>query len=237
VSDAANARPVVAIDGPGGVGKSTVARRLARRLQLPYLETGAMYRALGFVVLTRGVDATSESEVVAIADALNLEVALNSEGDVEVLLDGEVLGERIRDEKVAQVTSQVSAYPGVRRRMVEIQQRVGRASGGVIEGRDIGTRVFPETPFKFFLDAHSGVRAERRLLELQARRGEGASLEAVQQEMAARDRRDSERTESPMGADSSYQVIDTTELSIDQVVETVLEVVRQKLPERDRTSG
>jgi len=224
-------RPVVAIDGPGGVGKSTVARRLARRLRLPYLDTGAMYRALGLEVLSRGVDASSESEVAAIADSLNLEVATNEEGDVEVLLDGEALGDRIRDERVGQVTSQVAAYPRVRRRMVEIQQRVGRASGGVIEGRDIGTRVFPDTPLKFFLDADSGVRAERRLHELQQRQGGEASLDAVLAEMAARDRRDIERTESPLRADSSYRVIDTTDLTVDEVVETILVAIRHQMPE------
>jgi cytidylate kinase len=222
---------VVAIDGPGGVGKSTVARRLARRLHLPYLETGAMYRALGLEVLNRGIDAGSETEVAAIAESLNLEVVLDERGDVEILLDGEVLGERIRDERVGQVTSQVAQYPQVRRLMVEMQQRVGRATGGVIEGRDIGTRVFPDTPLKFFLNADSDVRAERRLLELQQRQVGEASLGAVRDEMAARDRRDAERAESPLRADSSYHVVDTTNLSIDEVVETILGLIRQQMPD------
>jgi cytidylate kinase len=224
-------RPVVAIDGPGGVGKSTVARRLANHLKLPYLETGAMYRALGLEVLTRGVDPGDEPAVVAIAESLDIEVAANEAGEVEILLDGEPLGERIRAEKVGQVTSQVAAYPRVRRRMVEIQQRVGRVSGGVIEGRDIGTRVFPETPLKFFLDADSDIRAERRLRELQQRAEVGASLETVREEMAARDRRDAERDESPMRADESYCVIDTSELSIDQVIETILATIEDRLAE------
>jgi cytidylate kinase len=224
-------RPVVAIDGPGGGGKSTVARRLARHLRLPYLETGAMYRALGLEVLTRGVDPGDEPAVVSIAESLDIEVAANEAGEVEILLEGEPLGERIRDEKVGQVTSRVAAYPRVRRRMVEIQQRVGRASGGVIEGRDIGTRVFPETPLKFFLDADSGIRAERRLGELRQRSDAGISLAAVQEEMAARDRRDAERDESPMRADSSYRVVDTTDLSIDQVLETILATIKDRLAE------
>jgi len=219
-------RIVVAIDGPGGVGKSTVAQRLADRLELPYLETGAMYRALGHEVISKGIDPASETDVAALAEVLDLQIVRATDGSVEVVLHGESLGDSIRGEAVAQVTSQVAAYPQVRRRMVELQQRVGRESGGVIEGRDIGTKVFPGTPFKFFLEADAEVRAERRHREVSTRPGMAVSLESVRDEMARRDRRDAGRTDSPLRKDSSYVVIDTTELSVDEVVEQMLKAVR-----------
>lgn len=222
---------VVAIDGPGGVGKSTVARRLAERLSIPYLETGAMYRALGYKVVSSGIDPAHEAAVASLAETLDLRMKRADDGSLEVLLDGEPLGDRIRDERVAQVTSRVATYPQVRRRMVELQQRVGRQTGGVIEGRDIGTRVFPETPLKFFLEADPEVRAERRYRELTDRPGSEASLDAVRGEMERRDRRDAGRADSPMRKDSSYVTIDTTDLTPDEVVERMLSTVRAIAPE------
>lgn len=223
------ALPVVAIDGPGGVGKSTVARRVASRLGVPYLETGAMYRALGLEILNRGVDPGDEAMVASVAESLDLEVARDASGAVGILLHGEALGDRIRDERVAQVTSRVAAYPEVRRRMVEIQRRVGQELGGVIEGRDIGTKVFPGTPLKFFLDADPGVRAERRLRDIERQEGGGTTLGAVRAEMEARDRRDRERQDSPLRRDSTYHLIDTTALTADEVVERVLATIRETL--------
>jgi len=225
---------IVAIDGPGGVGKSTVARRLAERLSLPFLETGAMYRALGYKVVSRGVDPAREREVAALAETLDLRMERGEDGSLEILLDGEVLGDRARSEQVAQVTSQVAAYPQVRRRMVELQQRVGRETGGVIEGRDIGTKVFPQTPLKFFLEADPEERARRRYRELAGRPGADADLGAVRAEMESRDRRDAGRADSPMHKDSSYTVIDTTELTADEVVEHLLAAVLAIAPELGR---
>lgn len=226
---------IVAIDGPGGVGKSTVARRLAERLSLPFLETGAMYRALGLKVVLSDVDPACEEDVAALAKRLDLRMEQAADGSLAVLLDGEPLGDRVRNERVAQVTSQVAAYPRVRRRMVELQQRVGRESGGVIEGRDIGTKVFPETPLKFFLEADPEERARRRYRELVGRGATAADLAAVREEMEERDRRDAGRADSPMRWDESYTVIDTTELTAEEVVERMYAAVIEIVPELARS--
>lgn len=210
---------IVAIDGPGGVGKSTVARAIARRLGIPYLETGAMYRAVGLKALEAGVSLDDEDAVERVAAELDLEMEVLADGATVIRLDGEPLGDRIRDESIAQAASRVATLPAVRRRMVELQRRFGGQAGGVLEGRDIGTKVFPTTPYKFFLDADPEVRLERRLGEHRSRGVDGADLEAVRRELAERDRRDSERADSPLTKDDSYVVVDTSELGVEQVVE------------------
>ncbi len=221
---------IVAIDGPSGVGKSTVARLLAERLDLPYLETGAMYRALGLKVLESGVDPEDEEAVVELARSLDIELETRPGGRTEVRLEGRLPGDRLRDEAVALVTSQIAAYSGVRRRMVELQQRFGRRRGGVVEGRDIGTHVFPETPWKFFLEADAGVRASRRLGEHRDRGSAAHDLEALRLEIEARDRRDTEREDSPLRKDSSHESIDTGELTADQVADRIVARVRGDAP-------
>ena len=218
---------IVAIDGPGGVGKSTVARRLAERLGVPYLETGAMYRALGLKVLRRGVDPEDEAAVLEVAASLDLDVEILPAGEVSIRLDGAPVGDRIRDEDVARSTSKVAAYSDVRRRMVELQRRVGGQQGGVVEGRDIGTKVFPSTPFKFFLEADPEVRALRRLGEHVGRGEVGGDLGALGAELAERDRRDAERSDSPLRKDASYTVLDTSELTVEEVVERIYKKIRE----------
>lgn len=213
---------IVAIDGPGGVGKSTAARRLAEALELPYLETGAMYRALGLKVLESGTDSEDEEAVAETAAALDLGLEVLPRGEIAVCLDGRSVGARIRDEDVARLTSKIAAYSRVRRRMVELQRRFGERSGGVVEGRDIGSKVFPDTPFKFFLDADPEVRARRRLGEHADRGAAAADLAVLRRELADRDRRDAERADSPLSKDASYVVIDTTHLSAEQVVQRML---------------
>ena len=219
---------VVAIDGPGGVGKSTAARALAERLGVPYLETGAMYRALGLKTLEIGVDPADEGAVVGIAASLDLDLTVLEDGRTSILLDGEPLGERIRDEAVARTTSVVAALPGVRRRMVDLQRRFGEEVGGVVEGRDIGTRVFPDTPFKFFLEADAEVRAGRRHGEHASRGSSAAGLETLRRELEKRDRRDAERADSPLRKDESYRVIDTTRLTAEEVVERMWQEIERR---------
>ncbi|HVS65781.1 MAG TPA: (d)CMP kinase [Thermoanaerobaculia bacterium] len=215
--------PVVAIDGPAGVGKSTTARALAERLGLPYLDTGAMYRCLALDALRRGVDLEDRGAVEASAKRAALELRYE-DGRVELVLDGVSVGAEIRSSEVAQATSRISAYPGVRRRMVELQRSFGERYGGVIEGRDIGSVVFPQTPHKFFLDADLAVRAERRHKELVAR-GERRAEAQVAAELELRDLRDRQRVEAPLVQCSDHVRIDTGGLRPNEVVERIARAV------------
>jgi len=218
-----SAPPVVAIDGPAGVGKSTTARALAERLGLPYLDTGAMYRCLALDALRRGVDLDDRDAVEAAAASASLELRCEG-GRVELVLDGAPVGPEIRTSEVSRATSQISAFPGVRRRMVELQRSFGERHGGVIEGRDIGSVVFPSAPFKFFLDADLAVRAERRHKEL-VRRGERHAAAQVAAELERRDRRDRQRAEAPLVQCPDHVRIDTGDLRPEEVVERIARAV------------
>ncbi|RMH16440.1 MAG: (d)CMP kinase [Acidobacteria bacterium] len=213
---------VVAIDGPSGSGKSTVARLLAARLGLPVLDTGAMYRALALAVLEAGVDPDDRGAVAALAERARIDVERRPDGSLEVRLDGRPVGGRIRTPRVSDATSRISVYPEVRRRMVALQRRVAARAGAVVEGRDIGTVVFPHTPHKFFLRAHPRVRAARRHRQLAAA-GEAVDPQLLEDEIARRDRRDATRAASPLTCDDSYLVIDTSDLPPESVVERMLE--------------
>jgi cytidylate kinase len=215
---------VVALDGPSGVGKSTTARRVADVLGLPYLDTGAMYRALGLRVLEGGVDPDDEDAVADLLERTDLQLEL-VDSSAQVLLDGEPVEGRIRSSDVGVVTSKIAAHPRVRRFLVALQRRMGRAHGGVLEGRDIGTVVFPETPFKFFLDASPEIRTRRRHRQLMEQ-GREVRRDAVQEELAERDRLDRQRRDSPLRHDDSYIVLDTDELDEDSVVAAIVDRVR-----------
>lgn len=220
MSEATNRGLVVAIDGPSGVGKSTTARSLAERLGLAVLDTGAMYRSVALACLERGVDPSDPDAVLEVALRADLELREGEDGVTEVWLDGTAVGDRIRSPEVTEASSRVAVHPAVRARMVDLQRRWGRENGAVVEGRDIGTVVFPDTPYKFFLDARPEVRARRRFGDLG-----GASESEVLRELQERDARDRERETSPLRADDSYRVIDTSELSSDEVVERILSAV------------
>lgn len=209
---------IVAIDGPSGAGKSTAARTLAQRLGVPYIDTGAMYRAIGLAARENGLALPIEDpEAVArIAESARLGIELLP-GGTRVSLDGRDVSEAIREPEISLYASAVSAIPAVRRLLVREQQRLGRSRGGVMEGRDIGTRVFPETPFKFFLTASAPVRARRRAREL-ADRGTQQPYEEVLADMEQRDLDDSSRAESPLTLDGRYVVIDSSDRDIEGVV-------------------
>jgi cytidylate kinase len=217
---------IVAIDGPSGAGKSTVARALAARLSVPYIDTGAMYRAIGLAARSAGITLpiTEPDAVAAVADSVRLGVEPGP-GGTRVSLDGRDVTEAIREPEISRYASAVSAIPGVRRRLVREQQRMGRSGGGVMEGRDIGTKVFPETPFKFFLTASEAVRAQRRTRELAAR-GSPQPYEDVLAEMGRRDRDDSSRAESPLTLDDRYMVIDSSDRDIEGVVDEMERRIR-----------
>jgi cytidylate kinase len=224
---------IVAIDGPSGVGKSSIARRLADRLGLPFLDTGAMYRAIGLKVLTSGVDPSDREAVVRLAESADLRLECGDDTSVRVLLDGAGVEERIRSGPVAEATSAISTYPEVRARLVELQRECARRHGGVLEGRDIGTKVFPETPYKFFLDARPEVRFQRRFDQLREA-GSSARYADVVEEITRRDYRDTHRTDSPLACDASYIALDTSDLTLEEVVDRIGDVIAERRESMDR---
>jgi len=218
---------VIAIDGPSGAGKSTVARMVARRLDLPYLDTGAMYRAVGLRVERAGIPLPlpDPAAVARIASAASIDLSTSPEGTM-VWLDGEDVSRQIREPRISLYASAVSAIPEVRRLLVARQREIARERGGVLEGRDIGTKVFPDTPFKFFLTAAEEVRARRRFEEL-CLRGAGETYGKVLEEMRRRDRDDSSRADSPLSLDATYVLVESDGLSAGEVVDRILRKVRE----------
>ena len=218
---------IVAIDGPVGVGKSTVARRLAEIFAVPFLETGAMYRALGLEVLREEIDPADRVAVEEMAARVDLGLERDGATGIRVVLDGRPVGAELRRPEVADVTSKISAYPGVRRRMVQLQREGAQQGGGVVEGRDIGTRVFPDTPFKFFLEADVEERGRRRHRELVAAGHHEMNLAQVIADIQRRDDRDRRRADSPLQSDDTYQHVDTTHRTIDEVIEEIAAEIRR----------
>lgn len=215
---------IVAIDGPSGVGKTTTSKLVARELHVPHIDTGAMYRAIGLAATRRGIDVKDAPALEELAAATRIEFV---PGDApRVLLDDEDVTGLIRTPEISMAASHVSAASGVRRILVRMQQELGRRKGGVLEGRDIGTKVFPETPHKFFLTARPEVRAQRRYRELLAK-GEVVDVEQVLADTIQRDQQDSTRADSPLTYDDTYSVVDTSDLSIGQVVAAIVEAVRR----------
>lgn len=221
---------IVAIDGPSGVGKSTAARMLAQRLGVPMLDTGATYRAVALKVLESGIDPEDRASVLRVAEDAAVDLRLTAAGDVEVLLDGRPVGQRIRTAEVSAATSKVSVLPEIRRRLVALQRRAAARFGAVVEGRDIGTVVFPDTRHKFFLDARPEIRAGRRHRDLQAV-GKAPSVDAVQRDLEERDARDSGREDSPLVCDESYRAIDTSDLSPEEVIDRMVQEIRRQRPQ------
>ena len=217
---------VVAIDGPSGVGKSTVARRLAARLGLAYLDSGALYRAVALKVASAGIDPDDDAAVEHLLAATRIEIEIAPAAAVRVRLDGRSIGDELRDPAVARTASRLAEQPAVRRLLTAVQRGAVPPSGAVVEGRDIGSVVFPETRHKFFLEARLDVRGARRLADLRRARP-GAVLEEVVAEIQERDRRDRERALSPLRADATYQVVDTSDLAVDEVVRRIEEMIRR----------
>jgi cytidylate kinase len=215
---------VIAIDGPAGSGKSTIAARLARKLGYINLESGAMYRALALKAMERQVPLDDAEALRQLAEKSAIQLEPSGDGN-RVLLDGEDVSRRIREPDVTASASRVSAHPAVRRVMVARQRELGANGGVVMEGRDIGTAVFPNAEVKIFLDADQTVRAERRFLQNGLESPEEAKR--VQAEIAARDERDRTRVASPLVPAADAVHVDTTHKSIDEVVEEVERIVKR----------
>ncbi len=214
---------VVAIDGPSGVGKSTVAQRVAQALDLAYLDTGAMYRAVALAASRAGLE-PEDAELDDFLRTLHLAVSPVA-GGIEIRIQGQAVAEELRHPEVTRLASLFARKAAVRQFLVDLQRKYGDHYGAVLEGRDIGTVVFPQTPHKIFLDARPEVRAQRRFLDLQAS-GQDTTLDQVLADLEERDRRDREREASPLICDERYYRIDTSEKSIKDIVDEVVHYVK-----------
>ena len=216
-------RVVIAIDGPSGAGKSTVAKRLAERLGFIYIDTGAMYRTVALWALRQKVDPGDMHRVEQLAIAAQIELAPG-----RIWLNGEEVTEAIRTPEVSSGASKVAVIPGVRRAMVAKQRDMGERSSVVMEGRDIGTVVFPDADIKVYLDAMPQERVRRRLAEGRAK-GEQISAEALAAQMQERDQRDSTRADAPLSQAPDAEYLDSTALDISEVEEAILKMVRARV--------
>lgn len=218
-------RPIrIAIDGPAASGKGTLARAVARALGYRYLDTGAMYRALALVASRQGLDMGDEARLAALARRLDLDFDWDGEA-ARVRVAGEDLSEAIRGSAVGAMASAVAVHPAVRAELVRRQQELARRGGVVVDGRDIGSVVLPDAELKVFLDASLEERARRRAEELRTR-GQPVELEAVRRDLAARDAQDSGRATGPLTQAADAHRLDSSALSVDQVVARVLELAR-----------
>ncbi|MFN0088144.1 MAG: (d)CMP kinase [Blastocatellia bacterium] len=218
---------IIAIDGPAGAGKSTIARMLARRLGYLFINTGAMYRAVAWQAMRQGIALEDDGRIGGIAAGSVIELGGTVEA-MRVRIDGRDISDEIATPRVSQAASVVSAIPAVRRALVERQREMGRGGGVVMEGRDIGTQVFPEADVKIYLDASSEARARRRFEEDRTRGVAVASLDRMRAEIEARDHRDKTRADSPLTRAEDATLIDSSALTIDQVIEEIMKIVSEK---------
>jgi cytidylate kinase len=217
-------RIIVAIDGPAGAGKSTVARRLAEKLDILYIDSGAMYRAVAYWAAQTGVALDDMHRLERLAAEAQIEF---SGGSSRVLLNGVEITDAIRTAEMASAASKVAAVPGVRRALVQRQREMSESASVVMEGRDIGTVVFPDADVKIFLDASRETRAMRRVIDLEAQ-GQAAAESDVVREIAERDLRDTTRSESPLVQAPDAVYVDTSGHSIDEVEAMLLKIVRER---------
>ena len=217
---------LITIDGPAGAGKSTVSRALAGRLGYRYVDTGALYRGVAYVARRCGIEPQDDAGLNRLLEGLTLNFLPGPAGQ-RLTANGEDITDAIRTPEISMLASAVSARPGVRSFLLKIQRELGRQKAAVFEGRDMGTVVFPDADAKFYLDAATRVRAQRRFAE--AGDPSGTSIEAIERDMQVRDRQDSSRALAPLKAAPDAVLIDSTDLTIDQVVERMAAHVRAVL--------
>lgn len=218
---------IIAIDGPAGVGKSSVAKLLAARLGYLYLDTGALYRAIAWKVLHKQVEPADHARVAGLLETTSIHMQFQN-GSMQVVVDGRDITGELRTPEVTSAASIVSAIPRVREWLLPVQREIGQRGSVVAEGRDIGTKVFPFAPLKFFLDADATVRAERRHRELVAA-GHREALETTYQDLSGRDTRDRNRSVAPLVPAADARPIDTSTLNIEQVVAQIMAAVSAAL--------
>ncbi len=222
-------KPIITIDGPAGAGKSTVSKTLAGRLGFAYLDTGALYRAVALAAQENAIDPADEARLAELCRSLD--IACDQEGEtLRVRLNGRDVTELIRSAEMGLLASKVSASPAVRAALLDVQRRAGERGGVVAEGRDMGTVVFPYADFKFFLDASVEERAERRYREL-VDRGARVSREEVLRDIVVRDRQDRERSLAPLAVPDDAVTIDSTNLTVLQIVEAIADRVKRVVPQ------
>jgi len=219
-------RWIIAIDGPSGAGKSTVAKLLANQLGYVVLDTGAMYRAVAFRAKQRGLCLEDEERLSQLASSLHV-TFLTRNGELRVLCDGEDITEAIRSPDMSSLASDISKREGVRSALVRLQREMGRGGGVILEGRDIGTVVFPDADVKFYLDANAEERARRRTQELISK-GIKITFQDTLEDVIRRDRNDMTRAISPLRKAKDAVVVDSTHLSVEDVLEKMIQVIRQR---------
>ena len=217
---------IIAIDGSAATGKSVLAKELARRLNILYIDTGAMYRAAGYYFVTNNIDLTNEN-IEANLDKLNIDLKYNSEGTI-VYLNGEDITSKIRTEEISMAASDVSKNKKIREKLVALQRKMAEGESVVLEGRDITTVVFPNADLKLFLTASIEIRAIRRKRDL-AKKGQEVDIEEVRKSLEKRDLQDSTREESPLKQAEDAVVIDTTSLTNDETVDMVIKLLNERI--------
>ena len=219
---------IIAIDGPSGAGKSTAAQRLARLLGYRYVDSGALYRAVGWLVRAQALPLEDPGAIVACLQRTPIDLTF-PDGTLQVRVAGQCVTSQLRSEAVARAASTVATMPGVRQVITAQLRQLGCEADVVMEGRDIGTAVFPDATVKFFLDALPTVRGQRRLQEMQ-QGGDTATLGQVVEAMAQRDSQDRARATAPLVQSPEAQTIDTTDLTVDEVIQTMLSEIQRALP-------
>lgn len=221
----------IAIDGPAGAGKSTVAKKVAKELSFVYVDTGAMYRAMALYLLRKGVNREKPDEIGEACQ--NAEISIEYQnGEQIVLLDGENVNAHLRTEEVSAMASVSSAVPRVREKLLDLQRKLARTMSVVMDGRDIGTTILPDADVKIYLTASSLTRARRRYLEYQEK-GEACDLAEIQKTIEERDQRDMTREISPLCQAEDAVLVDSSELTIDETVEKILSVYHSKVSEKE----
>lgn len=216
----------IAIDGPAGAGKSTIAKKLAQKLGYVYVDTGAMYRAMAYYFLQQGIDKTDEAAINAAVDGADVTIRY-VDGAQQVLLNGEDVTGSLRSEQVGNMASNTSVYPAVRVKLVALQQKLAQTTDVIMDGRDIGTCVLPDAQVKIYLTASVGTRAKRRYDEL-IEKGEKPDLAKIEADIEERDYRDMHREMSPLRQADDAVLVDSSEMNIEQVVSAILEIVKEK---------
>ena len=216
----------IAIDGPAGAGKSTIARAVAERLRYIYVDTGAMYRAMGLYMEDHGIDLSDREAVEQAASGVNISIEYEN-GAQQVILNGENVTGRVRTERAGMLASAVSVHPDVRKKLVQLQQELGSRQNVVMDGRDIGTAVLPGAQLKIFLTASVAVRARRRFLELQEK-GQMADLVEIEKDIEQREYQDSHREASPLTRARDAVLLDSSELTVQEVIDEILKLCAER---------